>query len=198
MAPRRGKRKGNDTEVTRAMNALGLGADVDTGTDEGPRSQPRATWPKIVADREDRESMGITQADYGHKWRSAYRQLLGDTPKCGPDDRDTARQFLARIEQALDTYIQDEGGTFSDYSDHWSERVSPWTDAERRRLTRMRATWKARAEGRDIRFVHYGNRPGRTPGYAPSDARSATLRIVDTITRSARAHLHGQSIYYSD
>lgn len=86
-----------------------------------------------MADREDREA---------HGWapRSRYLTITGDTPRLLAGDLDGAREYLTRVERAIAC-----GG---------------WTDNERTRLHRMRATWSRRASGQDPRFNLHGNRQG--------------------------------------
>lgn len=72
---------------------------------------------------------------------AVYRHVLGTAPKCGPDDRMAARGYLFRIEQAL--------------------KLEGLSGSERNFLRTTRAKWKARAEGRDARFMVAGTRGGK-------------------------------------
>ena len=110
----------------------------DTG--DRPRRIPYALLPAVQADRVERESLGITPADYGTRWRASFAHIVGDVPLLRPGDRDGARLYLAGIERALD-----RGG---------------WTPSEWGRLRRMRDKWTRRAEGRDARFEVRGNMRG--------------------------------------
>lgn len=105
------------------------------------RTLPYSMRPAIRADREDRESMGITPEDYGTRWRAAYSSLIGDPPLLSPGDHDGAREYLSRIESAIE-----RGG---------------WTKSERGALQRMRVKWSRRERGEDAYFEVIGNRAGR-------------------------------------
>lgn len=96
----------------------------------------RPVDPKAAEDRATRKAW-----NYGTPLRSAYSGILGDSPDCDPGDRTKAKEFLQRIEIAIET-----GG---------------WTSGERTRLYRLRDKWKARAEGKDARFEVAGTRAGR-------------------------------------
>jgi hypothetical protein len=101
----------------------------------------------IVADREMRESLGITAKDYGTRWQSAYRTLLGPRPECGPGDRSAAGLFWMKIRQALK-----QGG---------------WTPGEWGRLYALERKWRKRRNGEDPRFEVMGTSTGRpSPGQA--------------------------------
>jgi len=73
--------------------------------------------------------------------RSAYNQLIGDSPVCEPGDSARASAYLERIERAIE--------------------VGGWSAPERTRLYRMRDKWRLRAQGRDARYEIAGTRPGR-------------------------------------
>lgn len=83
-------------------------------------------------------------------YRSAYHALLGPRPSA-PGDFEGARQYLARINAALD-----RGG---------------WTKTERNRLYELRVTWERRARGQDARFRRVGLRPGRLGAQLEKDIR---------------------------
>jgi hypothetical protein len=78
---------------------------------------------------------------YGSPRVSAYYAILGPSPDCEPDDRDTARAYWMKIEAALA-----QGG---------------WTENEVIRLRKLRKRWARRAMGRDPRFKLVGTRNGR-------------------------------------
>lgn len=93
---------------------------------------------------------------------AAYRYLLGERPKCGPNDQTAARLYLSRIQQAIA-----QGG---------------WTTSERNNLYALRKKWRARAEGRDMRFVLVGN----AQGWQSTDTLLKT-RILAGVTSVAAA-----------
>ncbi len=74
---------------------------------------------------------------------SAYYDIIGDSPICGPDERHIALAYLLKIETAL---VQ--GG---------------WKPYELNRLKKLRTRWARRASGKDARFNLVGTRDGRLP-----------------------------------
>lgn len=120
--------------------------EPSTYSSEPPRhgKSPYGIRPLVVAEREEREARGITPADYGRKWKSAYRSLIGEVPLCGPGELGKARAFLERVRQAIEA-----GG---------------WTPAENRRLWKMKRVWEARVSGHDPRFLVVGNVGGKLSG----------------------------------
>jgi hypothetical protein len=74
---------------------------------------------------------------------AAYYDIIGPAPRCGPGEASTARVYLAKILKALEL-----GG---------------WTHAEYVGLKRLEKTWRARAVGKDVRFLMVGNYQGRLP-----------------------------------
>lgn len=89
-----------------------------------------------------RQSDLLEAKAHGGRFRSGYRHILGgDSPRCQPGDRQTAQQFLAKVEVA-----QARGG---------------WSGAERTRLSRLHQKWARRASGQDVRFMAMGTRAGR-------------------------------------
>lgn len=84
-----------------------------------------------ASDRAEREA-------YGRELPAAYRHLLGPTPVLHAGDREGARTFLTRVEDAINM-----GG---------------WTRSEWARLYRMRDKWRKRATGADPRFDVAGNK----------------------------------------
>ena len=111
--------------------------DLEDGT-------PRQIDEAAAEDRAYRLAWGGKDGKpFGAVLRSAYSTIIGDAPKCDRADHVAAREYLRRIELAID-----QGG---------------WKGSERTRLYRMRKTWKARAEGKDPRFEIAGTRPGRLP-----------------------------------
>lgn len=80
---------------------------------------------------------------FGQRPRSAYLAVIGESPKAGADDRETARIYLAKIEAALD------------------DEQLHLTHAERQRLRERRLVWKRRAEGTDPRYKLVGTKDGR-------------------------------------
>lgn len=74
---------------------------------------------------------------------AAYRHALGPSPECRPDDRLTARAYLARIEA-----VTEQCG---------------WNRQERDALYRMRDLWRKRAAGQDARFLVAGTKRGTLP-----------------------------------
>lgn len=124
---------------------------------------PYFLLPLVEAERLERESRGITPADYGTRWRSAYCSILGERPVCGPADHDRARGYLDRIERAIE-----QGG---------------WTPGEGQRLRKMRETWNRRAAGRDAYFEIMGTHSGKVD---PEDkkrieAMKRMIRIMELI-----------------
>ncbi len=109
-------------------------------SEDNPKEGKHYLRPNERADREEREATGKTL-------RATYYYLLGPIPNCRFGDRQAAKLYLLRIEAAID-----HGG---------------WTRSEAMRLRKMRAKWKARAEGNDPRFNEVGNRQG---GLHPQEA----------------------------
>ena len=114
---------------------------ADSGSDSDGDRTPYDMQGIVAAERAYRDSIGITQADYGTRWRAAFRTLTGDTPVCGPGERDKAAVYLYRVEQAIA-----QGG---------------WTPGEWQSLRKLRTRWMARAEGTDARFEVVGTYTGR-------------------------------------
>jgi hypothetical protein len=129
-----------------------------------------------AADRADREAspghrlhrLGLAPAPAGPYYRSAYLGIVGENPECLPGDLTTAREVLQRIEIAIG-----RGG---------------WTRNEWRRLHRMHAKWKARADGTDARFMVMGNRPGPIP------SQDRALIEFTRIIRAMVADLDGNPV----
>lgn len=97
--------------------------------------------PQVIADREDRQSQGITPQDYGKRWRATFRSITGDAPVCMPGDRTKAREYWVLVREAMQ-----KGG---------------WSPPEWGSLYRAEKTWRLRAHGLDARFEVLGTRPGR-------------------------------------
>lgn len=87
-----------------------------------------------MADREDRLAQGKKSFKY------AWRSITGPTPRVTVGDRQTARSYLHKIEQAIE-----HGG---------------WTSSEAAGLYLARKVWSARAAGDDQRYNEVGNRQG--------------------------------------
>jgi hypothetical protein len=109
-----------------------------------------------MADREEREALGVTRKDYGVSWKASYRSVIGTAPTCtGPWDRQKAVDYLAKIERAI--------------------RKGHWAPAERGNLKRMREVWTRRVSGQDARFNVVGTRAGKL--------ESGDRRLVQTLER---------------
>lgn len=118
-----------------------LDRDLDEGSDTSSATVPYYMKAIVRADDEDRTSLGITPKDYGTRWQSAYREMLGSTPLCGAGDHRKAGAYWQAIVKAL-------------------ELDGQWTPAERNRLRLMEKKWRKRAEGEDLRFEVVGNGVG--------------------------------------
>lgn len=124
------------------------------------RFEPRAPKPRgerfpsdlTLAEQDERKAARVTRRDYGTRWRAAFREITGSTPKLKPNDRQGAAMFLSKIQEAIRAHEErsDDTGAF-------------WSASELCRLRQMAKVWERRASGEDLRFVHHGNRPGRTP-----------------------------------
>lgn len=95
-----------------------------------------------MADREEREGMGLTRRKY------SWRTITGPTPDVKYGDRKAAKAYLDQINAAID-----RGG---------------WTSSEAAGLYEARRVWKARAAGMDARYNLVGNRQG---GLTAAEAR---------------------------
>lgn len=132
---------------------------------------PYSERPAEKSDADDRISLGITPADYGVKWRSAYADILGPRPVCGPRDHAKARLYLERIRLAIN-----RGG---------------WTNNEWTRLRRLERTWEKRAAGMDPVYEVVGNRGGKIN---QSEARLIqAIRVMMTRVKGDRKGDHGNS-----
>lgn len=120
--------------------------------------------PIDVADREEREARGQALP-------ATYRHILGPTPKCRAGDTATAKQFVARIQQAID-------------SGH--EGREEWSTSEWARLYRLRSKWQKRANGEDARFMEAGN-VGGTPNQ-PTRAHIKIRQQIGGILEAARGN----------
>lgn len=78
-----------------------------------------------------------------HRGTAAYYSLIGPPPNCGPGEVGAARVYLAKVLKAIEL-----GG---------------WTHSEYVGLKKLEGTWRARATGRDARFLVVGNYQGRLP-----------------------------------
>lgn len=72
---------------------------------------------------------------------SAYYRVIGPAPDCGPGDKDTALNYLGKINVAL--------------------ALNCWSPYETMRLKKLKKRWEARALGRDARFNAVGTKGGR-------------------------------------
>src|SRR5579864_3641954 len=104
----------------------------ETREADDDRPDPYFMEPLVESDRVDRESLHITPADYGRRWRATFRAMTGDAPVCRPGDRDKARRYWGRLREAMV-----KGG---------------WSRAEWTQLYRIERVWRARAHGKDARF----------------------------------------------
>lgn len=111
------------------------------GSDTSSPSTPYCLKAIVRADADDMTSLGITPRDYGTRWQSAYRGMIGPTPECRPGDHRAARVYWQAIVKALEVEAQ-------------------WTPAERHRLRLMEKKWHKRAVGGDLRFEVVGNAVG--------------------------------------
>jgi hypothetical protein len=112
---------------------------MDTAMETG--RTPYCFNPQVVEDRQTRESLYITPADYGKRWRATFRVLTGDAPQCRPGDHAAARMYWLRVRDA-----RERGG---------------WSPSERASLYRAEKLWGRRAEGREPRFEVMGTIGGR-------------------------------------
>lgn len=88
-----------------------------------------------------------------------YEQLLERTPKStSAGDRRDAEAFVTVI------------SNFKSSKDYES-----LTDAQRRYLFRLSATWTKRAEGNDERWNEYGSRPGRPT--KPPNGKAGKVKV---------------------
>lgn len=138
-------------------------ANTGEGSDAGGE-RPYFLHPVVMADREEREALGITRRDYGVSWKASYRSVIGKAPVCvGPWDRQKAVEYLAKIERAI--------------------RKGHWSPAERGNLKRMREVWARRVSGQDVRFNVAGTMGGKL---APEDRRVCDLLVrLQTMSRPA-------------
>lgn len=118
-----------------------LSAGSGDGDSEKLGRLPYFLNPQVMADRAERESQGITPADYGKRWRATFRGITGNAPLCMPADHDTAKQYLHRVQAAI--------------------RRGGWSPSEWGSLSRAEKVWLRRANGLDARFEVVGTRPGR-------------------------------------
>lgn len=118
-----------------------MGVDHLEGSDTSHSTVPYYMRGIVRADSDDRASLAITPKDYGSRWQSAYRGMIGPTPVCAPGDHIQAGLYWQAIVKALETERQ-------------------WTPAERTRLRLLERKWRARAVGEDIRFEVMGNGTG--------------------------------------
>ncbi len=109
------------------------GARGAAGDMQEPDSPPPRHYPIEEADAGERA--------VGRRLRCAFWTLTGETPHLLPGDTSGARMFLGRITAAIE-----RGG---------------WTRNEWTTLYEMERKWRARAEGRDPRFMAAGTKPGR-------------------------------------
>lgn len=98
-----------------------------------------------VADREERESLGVDRLKY------SWRTMTGPAPTVDNGDRVAARAYLIRLEAAID-----QGG---------------WSSSEASGLYLARKIWSARASGRDPRYDVVGNRQGALTKEETSDVK---------------------------
>lgn len=117
----------------------------------------------VQSEQADRESMGITPADYGTRWQSAYRGEIGPTPVCAPADHAKAYAYLGKLKAVLGK--------------------DTWTPAERTRLRLMVKKWQIRAEGYDARFEVVGNMIGSPSPEQRKEIRD--MRVMIAIRKEA-------------
>jgi len=147
-------------------------------TGDKPRRVPYSLHPAVIADRLERDALGITPTDYGTRWRVAWASIVGPSPQLRPGDHEGAALYLSRVQSAID-----RGG---------------WTTSEWSRLYQIRDRWTEKVAGRDATFEVIGNRPG---GISGSERRQITsLRVIIasysvTTTRSlAQNHGHQKTV----
>lgn len=114
---------------------------TDSGSDAATGRTPYFLRSQVVADRQDRESLSISPADYGTRWRAAFRAMTGEAPECGPGEHAKARLYWLRLREAI--------------------RIGHWSPSEWSNLYRQERVWRERAAGRDARFEVMGTRKGR-------------------------------------
>jgi hypothetical protein len=135
---------------TRAIKVLGTDIqeeiqqtplDRESGSYQSGDHMPYFMLDIVRSDQEERDSAGITPADYGKRWKATFRTITGDAPVCGPRDHDTAMKYWRKLREAVE-----RGG---------------WSPGEWGSLVKAESTWRRRAHGRDPRFEVVGTRPGR-------------------------------------
>lgn len=112
--------------------------------------------------------MGITPRDYGTRWVSAYRTVIGERPECSPGDHAAAEAYWLRICHALEMQEGEEG---------------LWTPAENNRLHLLERKWRRRKDGEDAWFELKGTAGGGITGEQRAELEEIEARI-DISTRS--------------
>jgi hypothetical protein len=146
------------------VSAQPLSAGVESVIHIEQDRLPYDLIPIVRAAREEREAQHITPADYGKRWKAAYRAVIGAKPECGPGEHGKAAGYLWRIQRAIE-----DGG---------------WTPSENNRLHALERKWRERAEGRDARFEVVGTYRGR-PG-AGERREIHDRKVLADIARIAR------------
>jgi hypothetical protein len=119
--------------------------------------------PRADADAAYREAYGRTP--YGRRMRAAFYQFLPESPKGRYLGRDDAARYVAEIERVID--------------------MQQWTGHEQETLRQLRQKWKARATGKDARYLAMGAAGGVNDRYRKKTAADVICAIRDAIEESA-------------
>lgn len=109
-----------------------------------------------MSDREERVARGVKALKY------TWRTIVGPTPELKRGDRLAAKEYLRRLEDAID-----KGG---------------WTTSEAAGLYLARKVWQARAQGEDPRYDEVGNRKG---GLTKQESSAVEMRRIMLDMRKA-------------
>lgn len=117
-----------------------------------------------VSDREEREARGIKRLKY------TWRTITGPAPTTDRGDLEAARQYLRKIEAAID-----QGG---------------WTSSEATGLYLAKKVWAARALGDDPRYNEVGNRQGGLTRQETANVaqRRIVIEMKRTLEEAGRSH----------
>jgi hypothetical protein len=135
--------------------------------------RPRSTReqrpdPRDDADAGYREAYG--RRPYGQRLRAAFYQYLPEAPRGRYVGRDDAARYLMEIERVID--------------------MQQWTAREQETLRQLKVKWKARADGKDVRFLALGVQGGINEKHRPKGVADIIANIYKAIAES-RALLDG-------
>ena len=141
-------------------------ADLRRHVEQRPH-QERDERPDVRDDQDAGYRAAYGTKPFGHALRAAFYQYLPPAPVHLAPQPDACRAYVGQIDDCI------ERGC--------------WSRNERLRLRRLRATWDRRAQGRDVRYLIAGNRPGRVAADRGHTHPQSVFQQIQDILQPGRA-----------